>query len=405
MAAGIWHLDEGTGATAADSSGHANNGAITDATWVAGRRGAALDFNGTTAKVVVADANSRDLTTAITIAGWIKPAAGLNNSYHLMLTKKHAYRFGLYNNRLIFYFYNYAGVWYYVYGSYRLEDSIWHHIAVTYDTAWPIGAATPATLNYFQDLATVILSKGGAGTFDYGGLREIGNILYDPDEPDANRRWKFVYAGFPGAPYSDTAGLWTALTQVAGEINDLNAARLRPLFSDRFFRGTSGNARWAYWVCYDPNDIHASELYALVLNVREDALGEHQPTAAVQLFLPVPCGAPGVRLDGAEPNDPWPLSPCSDPSDPDYHRLPALGVYLYKFPLAICPGDMNCDGILSAADANAFAAALQNYQAWMLDHPGCSILNGDLNRDNQVNFADINPLIDWLSKHLGETCP
>ena len=43
---GYWTFDEGTGTTAADSSGKKNNGTITGAQWVAGKVGGALSFDG-----------------------------------------------------------------------------------------------------------------------------------------------------------------------------------------------------------------------------------------------------------------------------------------------------------------------------------------------------------------------
>ena len=44
-------FDEGTGTAVADTSGRGNNGTISGATWVAGRNGSGLSFNGTSAMV------------------------------------------------------------------------------------------------------------------------------------------------------------------------------------------------------------------------------------------------------------------------------------------------------------------------------------------------------------------
>ena len=43
---GCWHLDEGSGTTAYDSSGNGNNGTIYGATWASGKFGQALSFDG-----------------------------------------------------------------------------------------------------------------------------------------------------------------------------------------------------------------------------------------------------------------------------------------------------------------------------------------------------------------------
>jgi hypothetical protein len=73
---GAWGFDETTGTTAADSSGQNNPGTITGATHVAGGKfGGALSFNGTSNWVTVADANSLDLTTGMTLEAWVQPTA------------------------------------------------------------------------------------------------------------------------------------------------------------------------------------------------------------------------------------------------------------------------------------------------------------------------------------------
>jgi hypothetical protein len=267
--------------------------------------------------------------------------------------------------------------------------------------------------------------------------RDACGGLHDPNDPNSplgrlptpeearNMTYQALVAGAAGIVYyafneyvdgatcvdlgdlndPEVAALWGELTALAGEINRLNSERFRPLFSDLMFKETDGNVRWAYWICYDPNDLRQSELYAVVVNVREDTHGDYGRASGVRVLLPVPCDAPGERLDGNDPNDPWPLSLCSDPSDPDFQSLPALGVYVYRFPLPICRGDMNCDGVIDSHDVAPFAVALGNYETWMVAYPDCSILNGDINGDNQVNVGDINPLAIWLADHFGESCP
>jgi glucose/arabinose dehydrogenase len=68
-------FDEGTGSTASDASGNLNTGTISNPVWVTGRYGNALQFNGFTDWVTVADANTLDLTNAITIEAWVFPTS------------------------------------------------------------------------------------------------------------------------------------------------------------------------------------------------------------------------------------------------------------------------------------------------------------------------------------------
>ena len=72
-----YSFDEGLGSSVGDASGRGNVGAIGSATWGgAGRFGGALTFNGTNARVTVADSASLDLTSAMTLEAWVFPTAG-----------------------------------------------------------------------------------------------------------------------------------------------------------------------------------------------------------------------------------------------------------------------------------------------------------------------------------------
>jgi hypothetical protein len=74
---GRWSFDEGTGTTASDSSGNGNSGSIVDATWVAGKYGQALSFNGVSNYVVFSDTQDLRLTTTnFTITAWVKYQSG-----------------------------------------------------------------------------------------------------------------------------------------------------------------------------------------------------------------------------------------------------------------------------------------------------------------------------------------
>lgn len=65
---GLWHLDEGAGSTAYDSSSFGNDGTIVGpVAWVDGYKGKALGFNGATGYVMVPDAPSLRATRRINV--------------------------------------------------------------------------------------------------------------------------------------------------------------------------------------------------------------------------------------------------------------------------------------------------------------------------------------------------
>src|SRR5262249_41471128 len=72
-----YSFNEGSGTSVADASGSGNTGQIGTATWTtSGKYGNALSFNGTSAKVTIADSASLRLTNAMTLEAWVNPSAG-----------------------------------------------------------------------------------------------------------------------------------------------------------------------------------------------------------------------------------------------------------------------------------------------------------------------------------------
>lgn len=81
-----WDLDEGTSDTVGDSSGNGNNGTRYGATWVDGRAGEALDFDGLDDYVQVPDDPSLDLSDAATVAAWVR-VAGSTGDHQIIVSK------------------------------------------------------------------------------------------------------------------------------------------------------------------------------------------------------------------------------------------------------------------------------------------------------------------------------
>jgi hypothetical protein len=133
---GAWSFDESSGTTAFDSSGNSNNGAISGATRVPGKFGNALQFDGVNDMVSVADANSLDLTSGMTLEAWIKPSA-LGTMWRTVAikeqTKQLAYALYAGNGKgkpsgHVFTTRDTA-----VAGTGRVTPNTWTHIAATYD--------------------------------------------------------------------------------------------------------------------------------------------------------------------------------------------------------------------------------------------------------------------------------
>ena len=92
---GHWEFDEGSGDTAADSSGNGNDGTLgnlagpdaADPAWVCVAGGYALSFDGTDDIVDAGSATQLDDLGPMTIAAWIRPDAAGNSSARMIMSK------------------------------------------------------------------------------------------------------------------------------------------------------------------------------------------------------------------------------------------------------------------------------------------------------------------------------
>jgi hypothetical protein len=81
-----WRFDEGTGSLAKDSSVYGNDGKIYDATWVDGKYGKALSFNGLDNSITVPNSATLNfgISTNFTISCWLKPGESGVAQYFLV---------------------------------------------------------------------------------------------------------------------------------------------------------------------------------------------------------------------------------------------------------------------------------------------------------------------------------
>jgi chitodextrinase len=131
-------FEEGAGTTVADSSGSGNGGTVLNTTWTtSGKFGNALVFNGTNARVNVADSPSLHLTAGMTLEAWVKPNTITNawkdviykgnDNYYLEGTSGNG---GLPAGGGTF-----GGANANAYAASALPINTWSHLALTYDGA------------------------------------------------------------------------------------------------------------------------------------------------------------------------------------------------------------------------------------------------------------------------------
>jgi hypothetical protein len=153
-------FNESTGTSAADSSGSGNNGTLVNGPTHSStsKYGLALQFDGVNDLVSVPDANSLDLTTAMSIEAWVRPTA--LGSWRTVVLKERP-----------------GDLVYALYAGSRFESSnTWR------PSAWigpdPLGATTPLALNAWSHLATTY--DGASWKFYVNGTLVASRVFTAP---------------------------------------------------------------------------------------------------------------------------------------------------------------------------------------------------------------------------------
>ena len=155
---GNWRFNEGTGSTAKDSSPFGNNGTIHGASWVRGKFGSALEFDGTDDYAEVPDSNSLHIANAITVASWVKPldytdydnivSKSGDDTFCLKLVPADNYRYEFGIRRAD------NNEWWYV-QSYVYTFGDWHFVVGTFDGRY-IKIYVDGTLQGTSDLGSTV---------------------------------------------------------------------------------------------------------------------------------------------------------------------------------------------------------------------------------------------------------
>jgi len=138
---GHWSFDEGNGTTVHDTSGNDNHGTIYNASWVDGRFGSALSFDGVDDYVRITHSSSQ-VSNSWTIEAWVYPGriSGASEWGWIIHTKDNVFTafyrtLGQYNNKFHF-LYTTGGTNYMVRSKQNITANTWYHLALSYnDTA------------------------------------------------------------------------------------------------------------------------------------------------------------------------------------------------------------------------------------------------------------------------------
>ncbi|MDD5688257.1 MAG: fibronectin type III domain-containing protein [Elusimicrobia bacterium] len=183
---GLWHLNEGSGATVYDASGYGNNGTITQATW---QNMTSWKSTTKTEKTLYflddndnvdcgSGASFANLLNKITLSVWARRTGGLLQP--LAVARIGDWRFGCETSAGNWNFYTAAWTWVFPTGV-PVAANEWHHMVFTYDGA---------TAKIYKDGALAV-QKAASGNLTTNGNVAIGG-------------WATVC--FTG--YLDEVGIW-----------------------------------------------------------------------------------------------------------------------------------------------------------------------------------------------------
>ena len=153
-----WKFDEGSGLTTIDSINNNDGTLINDPTWVDGKRGKALSFDGTDDLVTIANKNNFDfeINSSFSISAWVYSndvTEGMFVSKRIPASPYTGWDFGLFNNagllKLTLLLYHYNGAthkWLYRRQNLEFPKDVYKYVVCTYD-----GSSTLAGMLLYVD--------------------------------------------------------------------------------------------------------------------------------------------------------------------------------------------------------------------------------------------------------------
>ena len=175
-----WDFEEGAGTTAFDTSGNGNNGLLTNSpSWINGKFGKGLSFNGSNSKLSVPDSSALRLNGSFTIEGWYRKDAYVNSYPGIFMkgdsTTANGYILFQDNSNILYFKRNGQQYWVYANSPYNT----WQYLTLVFNSS-------TNTLNSYLDGMLKVSNTGvsfptnsGTSSLDFGKADEYGKNSID----------------------------------------------------------------------------------------------------------------------------------------------------------------------------------------------------------------------------------
>ena len=170
-----------------DLSSWGNDGALVGGTFIneSGYWGNASWFDGVSDTI---DAGDLDLGS-FTLSAWVRGT--FDDSYYMVVRKDSSYYLSIYQDSIHARMFD-GSTWKNSQGlDSTFENDRWYHVAATYEEK-----NVSEGIEDFRVISTIENADILSTSRDY--IREIGNVLYDVDETNPSKRYKFYYSVYDG---------------------------------------------------------------------------------------------------------------------------------------------------------------------------------------------------------------
>lgn len=176
-----WKCNEGSGTTAADSSGSGLNGTLVNASWAPGQPGRqALQLNGTNAYVQVGNPPQLTMTAALTVAAWVNPSGpGSDSTYGGIIVSKEA-EYAVSRDpqgNINWAFANAQPGWKWTNTGSTIPLNQWTHVAITYDNGLVNSYINGALVHSYSANGLIGSTDPNHQDFRIGG-RQVGTQFF-----------------------------------------------------------------------------------------------------------------------------------------------------------------------------------------------------------------------------------